>query len=432
MPSDSEQASAPTAQSAPSAASPKRPRAAAVLGWAGLILAALGWWLSFDLLRLSEGLDATNPLVQAQCGGQSGSGDCLSVLRSERAKGPLGIPWAAVGMGYFAFVGVWYVFVGVPQRGQRRWLAPVALLVAAGLLSSAQLVGVMAVVLKTWCFGCLLTHGVNAALAIVTTAAFLVGGKPAPIAAHPAPRLAAATLLAAFSLALLNVTFVQLGRVGGKAIALRDQLLEITEDAEYIRMRYTRQAAVDIPLRDDEPWVGDADAPNTLVAFTDFQCPICAKAAQIIADALQKHSGRMRVTYRNFPQDSDCNPHYPRRFHPAACNAARAAEAARLVGGADKAHQMRSLMYQRQRELEANRYQAWASEIGLDATAFAAAMQSNQVDQRITEDMALGGKLGLEAMPVLFLNGRRLRFWQSAAIWDALLSDIPATQPAAP
>lgn len=431
MENDSEQASAPTAQSTPIAASPKRPRAAAVLGWAGLILAALGWWLSLDLLRLTEGLDATNPLVQAQCGGQSGSGDCLSVLRSERAKGPLGIPWAAAGMGYFAFVGVWYAFVGVPDRGQRRWLVTLAVIVACGLLSSLQLIGVMAVVLKTWCFGCLLTHGVNASLAIVTAAAFFVGGKSAPSAAHPAPRLAAATLLAAFSLASLNVTFVQLGRIGGKAIALRDQLLEITEDADYIRLRYAREATVDIPFRDDEPWVGDVDAPNTLVAFTDFQCPICAKAAQIVADALQKHSGQLRVTYRNFPQDSDCNPHYPRRFHPAACRAARAAEAARVAGGAEKAHQMRSLMYQRQRELEANRYEAWATEIGLDAAAFAAAMQSEQIDERIAEDMALGGKLGLEAMPVLFLNGRRLRFWQSAAIWDALLSETPATMPAA-
>ncbi len=419
----------------PEAAAPaaRRPRAARALGWAGLILAAGGWWLSFDLLLISQGRDATNPLVQAQCGGadRSSSG-CQSVLFSERAKGPMGIPWAALGMGYFAFVGAWYAFVGVPQRGQRRWMAPVALLVALGLFSSVELVGVMAVVLKTWCFGCLLTHGVNAGLAIVTTAAFFVGGKPAPNAAHPAPRLATAALVAGFTLFLLNITFVQLGRAMGAVGILQGELLKITEDAEYIRLKYEREPSVSIPLRDDEPWFGDIDAPNTLVAFADFQCPICRTAAQIIADALQRHPGRMRVTYRHFPQDSACNAHYPTRAHPAACAAARAAEAALTAGGADAYHRMRSLLYERQRDLELNRYQAWASELGLDAAAFADALDSNEVKNKVKEHAELGGKLGVTAVPVLYLNGKRLKLWQSPAIWDALLSDAPTTQPTTP
>jgi protein-disulfide isomerase len=291
---------------------------------------------------------------------------------------------------------------------------------------------VMALELKTWCFGCLLTHGVNAGLAIVTVASFLVGGTPKPGPAYPAPRLAAAALFAGFALFLLNISFVQLGRVMGAVGILQGELLKITEDAEYIRIKYEREPSVSIPLRDDEPWFGDVDAPNTLVAFADFQCAICRKAAEIITDAVRQHPGRMRVTYRHFPQDSDCNAHYPTRAHPAACAAARAAEAALTAGGADAYHRMRSLLYERQRDLELNRYEEWASELGLDAAAFAAALGSDEVKNKVKAHAELGGKLGVTAVPVLYLNGKRLKLWQSPAIWDALLSDAPTTQPAAP
>lgn len=213
---------------------------------------------------------------------------------------------------------------------------------------------------------------------------------------------------------------------------LQGELLQITEDAEYIRMRYQREPKVSIPLRDDEPWLGDADAPNTLVVFADFQCPICRTATKIIADALQRHPGRMRVTYRHFPQDSQCNPHYPTRAHPAACAAALAAEAALAAGGPDAYHKMRSLLYERQRDLELNRYQAWASELGLDAAPFAAALGSDEVKTKLNEHTELGGKLAVTAVPVLYLNGKRLKLWQSPKIWDALLTDLPTTQPAAP
>ena len=408
MASDSEQTSAPAAQSAAIAASPKRPRAAAVLGWAGLILAALGWWLSLDLVLLSENKSATNPLIQAQCGGQNPSSDCLSVLRSERAKGPLGIPWAALGMGYFAFVGVWYAFIGVPNRAQRRWLVALAVIVACGLLASLQLIGVMAVVLRAWCVGCLFTHGVNAALGVVTAAAFFVGGRAAPLAPHPAPRLALATLFAAVTFMALNVSFVLVGRLVGAVGTLTNELLQITQDADYIRLQYAREPTVDLPLREDEPWLGDAAAPNTVVAFVDFQCAVCRSASQTLADAVQRHPGRLRVAYRHFPQDAECNPHYPDRSHPAACGAARAAQAALLAGGVDDYHRMRSLLYQRQRDLELNRYGEWAAELGLDSTAFNAAMSSEGAEKRIQDDTELGGKLGVTAVPVLYLNGKRL------------------------
>ena len=59
-------------------------------------------------------------------------------------------------------------------------------------------------------------------------------------------------------------------------------------------------------------------------------------------------------------------------------------------------------------------------------------MSSEAAGRRIQDDMELGGKLGITAVPVLYLNGKRLKLWHSPAIWDALLSDIPATQPAAP
>ena len=77
-----------------------------------------------------------------------------------------------------------------------------------------------------------------------------------------------------------------------------------------------------------------------------------------------------------------------------------------------------------------NRFNDWAPELGLDVTAFSAAMSSPTVADRIQADIELGTQLGIDKMPALFLNGRRVEHWRNPKTWAALLGlDEPRPPP---
>ena len=419
------------------------------LGWLAAALALLGWWLSIDLLRVTGGAHAMNPWLEASCGpvsDEAGPSDCLSVLQSRwarieppdtadsLAKQRIGLPWAALGAAYFAFVAVWYVFVGPPTRNRRAWHLLIAAVVVLGVCHSVYFMRVMAFVLHKWCAGCVAAHGVNGLLLLITIAAYPWARKPAVVRPHPQRRLALAALLAGLLVAWLHVTETKLIVVASAAGQLRNHYFEIVNDPEYARWRYQRQPIVTIPLREDEDFAGDADAPHTLIVFIDFQCPACKLAHERVAELIEQHGDFVRVAFRHFPQDAECNRQYQGGGHPASCRAARAAEAARLVGGAAGAAKMRNLLYERQRDLELNRFNDWATELGLDVTAFAGAIESPAVADRIQTDIELGTQLGIDKMPALFLDDRRVEHWRNPKTWTALLGldesqAPPASQP---
>ncbi len=434
----------------------RRRLGASVIAWLAVLLCLAGWWVSYQLLRASFEGAPSNPFITALCGDENNPGGCMSVLRSERAKifsggkAGAGFPWAGMGMAYFAFAGVWYLFVGVPDRSRLGWHVIIALVIGGGALASIDLTLVMKSELRTWCTGCLIVHGINTALVLLTVAAFFAApaadgvapaSVPAPVerasvpvlqgaggvrAVNPTASQALATLLAATAIFALHVKSIQLGMVSGSAQQMMRVYRDITDDPEYVRWRYAREAPADIPLRDDEPWLGDSAAPNTVVAFIDFQCPVCKNAAEMLKQMVERYPDKLRVTFRHFPQDSACNAAYDKRHHLAACDAARAAEAARLTGGPEAFARMRTLLYERQRDLELGNWREWAASIGLDTEAFEVNMRSPKVDERIREDTALGGRLGVTAIPALYLNGRKFVSWSRPETWAVLLDDRPA------
>lgn len=167
---------------------------------------------------------------------------------------------------------------------------------------------------------------------------------------------------------------------------------------------------------------GTSDAPNTVVAFTDAQCSACTTAYEVLDGLMREHPGALRIDFRHFPLDRACNDAWPRGGHPESCAAARATEAARGVGGDAGYRKMRTFLYQHRHELDAAPYADWAAELGLDRAAFSAALGSAEVAASVQADVELGKTLGIEAVPAIYLNGRRLRHWKNPATWEALLN----------
>ncbi len=405
--------------------------------WTAAALALLGWWLSYDLAMLSFGQSASNPWLQATCGSASESSsafDCQSVLASKWARvpqnpaeGAIPIPIAAFGMAYFAFVGLWYVFVGPPTRSRWARHLLISAIVALGLAESVYMVHVMANVLHKWCAACLATHAINALLGLLTIVAFPRSRDREGLAPHPRGRLALATLAACTFLFLLHPSVLRVVQIAGAAQRLRGEYGKIVNDPEFARWQYERGPVREIPFDDARIIAGEPDAPNQVVVFMDAQCSACLKAYNVISDFRQKHPGVLCVDYRHFPLDRSCNDAWPRAGQSASCAAARAAEAARATGGADGFRKMRRLLFERRHELHAARYAAWAGELGLDRAAFAEALESTEIKQRVEADIELAKELGIEAAPALFLNGRRLHYWSKMATWETLL--VPESPP---
>jgi protein-disulfide isomerase/uncharacterized membrane protein len=410
--------------------------------WTGVVLAAAGWWLSFDLARIGFNQAATNPWLQAQCGPTAETSetlDCQSVLGSKWASVPIGsrpdatrIPVATLGMGYFAFVGLWYLFVGAPTRSRWARHLLILLIVGCGAMQSLNMLHVMGNVLHKWCAGCLAAHAVNAALIVLTVIAFPWRRDRAGVAPHPRGRLALATLAACAFLFLLHPALTLVLLANNYAGRVSAEYSKIVDDPEFVRWQYERQPLRTIIADQRRAYVGDSDAPNTVVAFIDIQCTPCMTAFATLNDVMHKHPGVLRVDYRHFPLDRSCNDAWPRAGHPESCQAATAVEAARAVGGAEGFRQMRTLLYQHRHELQSAPYSAYAQEIGIDVPAFSEALQSETIKRAVREDVELGRQLGVEAVPVLFLNGRRLNHWRKPETWEALLRLENVTPSGAP
>ena len=163
-------------------------------------------------------------------------------------------------------------------------------------------------------------------------------------------------------------------------------------------------------LRPDDPSRGAANAPVTLVLFSDFQCPFCSRIVPTIQQLQQAYPKDVRIVWK----------HQPLPFHPQAMGAAAAAEAAREQG---KFWQMHELMFQNQAALSPAQYDAWARQIGLDAKKFQAAAASDRTRARIQEDAALGHRVGASGTPTLFVNCRQVGGAQPLEVFKKMVDD---------
>lgn len=425
-----------------------------LIRWLAVILAAGGWYVSWQLLRVSRGAGADNAFLQAVCGGTDAAGGvngCGSVLNSPQAYVQITrdsnaprIPVAALGMGYFAVVGLWYLLIGPPARRGRAWHLLILTVVLIGAWQSLDFIALMKFTLRQWCTGCLIAHGFNGGLLLLTLLAWPWRRTAATTWTHPTGRLVLGAVTAGVFAFLTHFTMVYVYVAGNMLRERTAQYATVLNDPEFLVWDFNRQAAASIPLREDEIFGGDPAAPNTVVVFGDFQCEHCRKAHDLLQQLAAKHAGSVRVAFRYYPEDAACNPlpRFRAGSHASACRAARAAEAARLIGGSDAFMAMRQKIWEHQADLprrvraqqseaEKRLFEDWAAECGLERAAFAAALDSAAAGERIREDLDLAKTLGVESVPVVYVNGKRLRGWSKLETWDAILRGTGAatTQP---
>ncbi|MBP1701973.1 MAG: oxidoreductase family protein [Chloroflexi bacterium] len=145
---------------------------------------------------------------------------------------------------------------------------------------------------------------------------------------------------------------------------------------------------------DDDPTLGSANAPITVIEFSDFQCPYCQKWEQeVYGQLLQDYGDKIRFVYRDFPLTS---------IHPQAQPAAEAAECANEQGAFWKYHDK---LFGMESPLGADTYVKYASELGLDMTKFQQCLTDHRYQAEVTADLEYATNLGINSTPTFFING---------------------------
>ena len=140
--------------------------------------------------------------------------------------------------------------------------------------------------------------------------------------------------------------------------------------------------------------LGRADAPVTLVEFTDLECPYCRAFHVGAFERLKREyidTGKVRFVSRDFPLD----------FHP---NARPAAMAVRCAGEQGKFWEMRHAVTLNATKLGRPTYDRLAGELGLDAGRFSACLADDRHTAAIERDIAEGTKAGVTGTPSFVLG----------------------------
>ncbi len=145
----------------------------------------------------------------------------------------------------------------------------------------------------------------------------------------------------------------------------------------------------------DDPFKGSPSAPVTLIEFSDYQCPYCARHVRQTLPKIEQNyiaTGKVKYVFRDFPLTS---------IHK---QAFKAAEAANCAGDQGKYWEMHDLLFKNQKALGLKDLIAHAETIGLEKVSFLQCLSSGTQTKEIQEDLAEGQKASVRGTPTFYLG----------------------------
>ena len=152
--------------------------------------------------------------------------------------------------------------------------------------------------------------------------------------------------------------------------------------------------------RTGAPSLGPGKASNTLVFFTDYQCPVCPRAARELDQLVADFNGDLRVEVRHNPLVT---------IHPNAFDAATAAKAAQRQG---KFWEYHAALLGAGALDRATLFRL-AKEIGLDAAVFAKDFEDAGVRGEVSADVKAAADAKARGTPAFLINGYLETGWGS-------------------
>lgn len=157
----------------------------------------------------------------------------------------------------------------------------------------------------------------------------------------------------------------------------------------------------------DAPIKGGAGARVTIVEFSDFECPFCAKGKDVVNEIHEKYGDKVKIAFK----------HFPLPFHK---RARAAANATMCVHEQNKGAfwKMHDTLFDNQQELDDAGLEKHALKIGVDVNIFKDCMKSGRYLSKIDRDIAEGKSVGVKSTPTFFVNGRIISGAQPFSVFE--------------
>jgi protein-disulfide isomerase len=171
-------------------------------------------------------------------------------------------------------------------------------------------------------------------------------------------------------------------------------------DVEFLRYYNSRPL---VTLRGQERHTkGPTQALLTISEFVDFRCPQCARAREVFAQLLEGNPNDIRLIFRHYPLDSECNPKLDQQVHPTSCTASIAAECA---GEQGQFWEYAELLFADQKEYTRADLENHASKLKLDLGRFQSCLNEVNTKDLVRKDIEEAERIGVKATPTLVING---------------------------
>ena len=172
--------------------------------------------------------------------------------------------------------------------------------------------------------------------------------------------------------------------------------LRRTEFAGELRRKYGVQLMIEPPrfpvATPAGPSMGPADAPITVVEFSDFQCPYCARSAETVRQLVDKYPGKIRLVFQDLPL-------------PIHKEAPKAAEAAACAHDQGKFWEMHDRLFKNQNRLSIDDLKRHATDLGLNEPAFNACLDEGKHASAWQQSKTVAESYGVTGTPAFFVNG---------------------------
>jgi protein-disulfide isomerase len=140
---------------------------------------------------------------------------------------------------------------------------------------------------------------------------------------------------------------------------------------------------------------GPADAAVTIVEWSDYECPYCKRAQEVLLRLQGEFPDTVRLVFKDFPL----------RSHPGAIPAA---SAARCAGAQGRYWEYHDLLFVAQPDFSRDHLVGYARRLGLDVEQFSECLDGGRFLDAVRADQREGVQAGVRATPTFFINQRKI------------------------
>ena len=148
----------------------------------------------------------------------------------------------------------------------------------------------------------------------------------------------------------------------------------------------------EIIIEPKDVFVGDEDAPVTLMEFGDYESEACAKAHEVVKQLLEEYDGKIKFNFRHFPQT---------KIHQRSMKAGEAAVAAAQDG---KFWEMHNILFKNRRQLGTVSLKLHSKEAGIKNKKFLEELVDGKYGWQVQDDLKEGIDRGVKEVPTFFIN----------------------------